>query len=130
MKIEKMSSTLMNRLNITTCRQDIWVASKMLDMYGIDDIRSLYNKSIKDGFSKSIQQLIALSFGMSNNTIIQESELLDSVKEVYPVLLTCVTYEYLSESKGMKKEDCLTYMERNCIEIPTPYLVVLKRIIG
>lgn len=130
MKIEKMSSTLMNKLNISTCRQDMWVASKLLDMYGINDIKSLYNKSIKDGFNKSIQQLIALSFGMSNNSIIKESEILDSVKEVYPVLSTCVTYVYLSDIKGMEKEDCLTYMERNCIEIPTPYLVVLKRIIG
>lgn len=128
MSIEKLVSTLMDRLGTGRIRQDVFVAAKMLDMYGIKDIEWLYKKSKNDGFNRTTQQLIALSRGMSCNRLINEEEILDSVKEVYPILLSCVTYVGLREVKGFEKTKCIEYMERNCIEVPTPYLVILKGI--
>lgn len=129
MTIKIMVCRLITSLGMEEYRESIKGAACILDEnYGVE-LNRLYRACRASGVSEEIAQFVLLSRGIEDSLNILEEAMLDSVRYAYPVLMLCSVYYELHERLGKTKEESISIIERQYVEIPITYVTVLKGIV-
>ena len=129
MSIKVMVCSLITTLGMEEYRKSIKSAACILDEnYGVE-LNRLYRACKKTGVSEEVAQFVLLSKGMGDDLGISEENILDSVRYAYPVLMLCSVYYELHERLGKTKEESISIIEHQYVEIPITYVTVFKGIV-
>lgn len=129
MSIRVMAGKLITTLGMEEYKKPIKSAACILDEnYGVE-LNRLYRACKVSGVSEEVAQYVLLSKGMEEGISISDDDILDNVRYAYPVLMLCSVYYELHEKLGKTKDESISIIEHQYVEIPITYVTVFKSIV-